>query len=97
MISPAPARRRLSLRTGRSWSGRIGLGLVAAVVLVALVGPLFAPHSPSELLGVPYQHPSGHPLLGTDFLGRDVLSRVLWGGRTVIALAGAATQPSTNR
>ena len=91
MISPAPARRRLSFRAGRSWSGRIGLGLAAAVVLVAVVGPLFAPHSPSELLGAPYQHPSGHPPLGTDFLGRDVLSRVLWGGRTVIALAGAAT------
>ena len=35
--------------------------------------------------------PSSHPLLGTDFLARDVFSRVLWGGRTVIALAGAAT------
>ena len=91
MSSPAPVRRRLSFRVGRSWSGRIGLGLAAAVVLVAVVGPLFAPHSPSELLGAPYQHPSGHPPLGTDFLGRDVLSRVIWGGRTVIALAGAAT------
>ncbi|MGH3156781.1 MAG: histidine kinase, partial [Streptosporangiaceae bacterium] len=46
---------------------------------------------PSELLGQPYQHPGSHFLLGTDFLSRDVLSRVLWGGRTVIGLAGAAT------
>jgi peptide/nickel transport system permease protein len=91
MISPAPARRRLSFRVGRSWSGRIGLALGATVVLIALVGPLFAPYSPSELLGAPYQHPGSHPLLGTDFLARDVFSRVLWGGRTVIALAGAAT------
>ena len=91
MISPAPARRRLNFRVGRSWSGRIGLGLGAIVILIAVVGPLFAPYSPSELLGAPYQHPTSHPLLGTDFLARDVFSRVLWGGRTVIVLAGAAT------
>jgi peptide/nickel transport system permease protein len=91
MSSPAPVRRRLSFRVGRSWSGRIGLALGAVVILIALAGPLFAPYSPSELLGAPYQHPSSHLLLGTDFLARDVFSRVLWGGRTVIALAGAAT------
>ena len=67
MMSPAPAR-GVELPVGRSWSGRIGLALGAAVVLIALVGPLFAPYSPSELLGAPYQHPSSHPLLGTDFL-----------------------------
>jgi peptide/nickel transport system permease protein len=89
--SSSPVARRLSFRVARSWSGRIGLALGGAVILVALAGPLFAPHSPSELLGAPYQHASANSLLGTDFLARDVLSRVLWGGRTVIALAGAAT------
>jgi peptide/nickel transport system permease protein len=91
VIPSTPATRRLSFRVGRSWSGRVGLALGATVILVALIGPLFAPYSPSELLGQPYQHPNGHSLLGTDFLARDVLSRVLWGGRTVIVLAGAAT------
>jgi ABC-type dipeptide/oligopeptide/nickel transport system permease subunit len=36
-------------------------------------------------------HPSGHALLGTDFLGRDVFSRLCCGGRTVVILAGGAT------
>lgn len=91
MTAATPATRRPRFGIARTWPGRIGLALGATVVLVALVGPLFAPHSPSELLGQPYQHPGSHSLLGTDFLSRDVLSRLLWGGRTVIGLAGAAT------
>jgi peptide/nickel transport system permease protein len=40
---------------------------------------------------VPLTGPDDGQPLGTDFLGRDVLSRVLWGGRSVLVLAGAAT------
>jgi ABC-type dipeptide/oligopeptide/nickel transport system permease subunit len=61
------------------------------VVLIALLGPLVAPHGPADLVAAPYQAPSHQYPLGTDFLGRDVLSRVLWGGRSVIGIAGAAT------
>jgi peptide/nickel transport system permease protein len=75
----------------QSWSGRFGLALGGAVLLIAIVGPAFAPHSPAALVGSAYQGPSSLFPLGTDFLGRDVLSRVLWGGRTVIGLAAAAT------
>ena len=88
---PAPGRTAARLRFARSWSGRIGLALGGAILAIALLGPLFASHSPSELVGPPYQSPTSAFPLGTDFLGRDVLSRVLWGGRSVIALAGAAT------
>ncbi len=87
---PTPGR-TARLRFARSWSGRIGLVLGLVILAVALLGPLFAAHSPSELVGPPYQLPTSAFPLGTDFLGRDVLSRVLWGGRSVIALAGAAT------
>lgn len=65
--------------------------LIGLLLLLAIVGPAFAPHSSSQTIGAPYAGPSGHALLGTDFLGRDVLSRVLDGGRTVIGLAAAAT------
>jgi ABC-type dipeptide/oligopeptide/nickel transport system permease subunit len=61
------------------------------VLLIVVLGPAFAPHSPYATIGAPYSPPSSNALLGTDFLGRDVLSRVLYGGRTVIALALAAT------
>jgi peptide/nickel transport system permease protein len=51
---------------------------------------LFAPHAPNDLVGAPYQAPSGNALLGTDYLGEDVLSRVLWGGRNLLWMAVAA-------
>src|SRR5262249_53546630 len=76
-----------SLRFGRT---RLGLALTVAVLLVALAGPLFAPHSPTAFVGVPYGPPMHGALLGTDNLGRDVLSRVLWGGQNLVWMAVAA-------
>jgi ABC-type dipeptide/oligopeptide/nickel transport system permease subunit len=76
------------LRTG---SGVVGLVVAFGVVALALVGPFFAPHAPDETIGLPGMPASRAALLGTDFLGRDVLSRVLWGGRSVLALATIAT------
>src|SRR5439155_6535550 len=70
---------------------RLGLILTGLVVLVALIGPLFAPHSPSAFVGRPFTGPSSTAPLGTDYLGQDVLSRVLWGGRSVLWMAFAAT------
>jgi peptide/nickel transport system permease protein len=76
-----------SLRYGRT---QVGLVLLALIVLGALVGPLAAPHAPDALVGLPLQSPSGAHLLGTDALGHDVLSRVLWGGRSVVWMSFAA-------
>jgi peptide/nickel transport system permease protein len=72
------------------WRTRVGLALVLTTVVIAIFGPLFAPHSPSALVGPPYQGPSANALLGTDYLGEDVLSRVLWGGRSVLWMSFAA-------
>ncbi|AQA02188.1 hypothetical protein BVC93_06815 [Mycobacterium sp. MS1601] len=69
------------------------LMLVALGVLVAL-GPMLAPYSPTEAHGMPFQTPSARHLLGTDFVGRDVLSRVLHGGHRLIVLAATALTAS---
>ena len=69
----------------------MGIGLVFLVVATAFFGPFFAPHAPTAFAGIPYAHPSSSTLLGTDSLGRDVLSRFLWGGRSILGLAIAAT------
>jgi peptide/nickel transport system permease protein len=61
------------------------------ILLVAFFGFLFAPHSPTEIVGLPLQKPSAAHWLGTDALGRDVLSRYLDGGRTLVIVAFAAT------
>jgi peptide/nickel transport system permease protein len=79
------------LRFVRTPAGLVGTVLLAAVVGIALLGPFFAPYAPDEPVGVPFSGPAEGTPFGTDFLGRDVLSRVLWGGRSVLALAGLAT------
>jgi peptide/nickel transport system permease protein len=90
-----PQRRRrpatlLLLRGWSLWRVRIGVGLLAFIVALVIFGPLLAPHSPSEFVGTSFQSPSSRTLFGTDYLGRDVLSRLLWGGRTVLGLSLAA-------
>jgi len=62
-----------------SW---IGASLAIVVTLIAIAVPLLAPHDPLIPVGMPLQGPgkSGF-LLGSDSIGRDILSRVLYGGR----------------
>jgi peptide/nickel transport system permease protein len=93
LVEGAPGRARFALlrdalRLGRT---RVGLAIVTVLVLVALAGPLVAPYSPTEFVGIPNSPPSGDAIFGTDALGRDVFSRFLYGGRTVLWLSAAAT------
>ncbi len=74
-----------------SSGGRIGLGLAAAMVAVIALGPSMAPYSPTQIgLGLPNAPPSSAFLFGTDELGRDILSRFLFGGRSVVLMPLAA-------
>jgi peptide/nickel transport system permease protein len=65
--------------------------LLGLIVLIAVVGPYVAPHSPNSFVGPPYHAPNADALFGTDYLGRDVLSRFLSGGRLILLVALAAT------
>jgi len=78
-------------RSLRLWRTRIGVALVGLIVLLAIVGPYLAPYGPSTPVGVPNSNPSGKAVLGTDYLGQDVLSRVLYGGRSILVMAVIAT------
>jgi peptide/nickel transport system permease protein len=75
----------------RTPRGATGLALASLIVLVAIIGPSVAPHSPDALVTTAFAKPSGRFLLGGDFLGRDVLSRVLDGGWILLLMAAAAT------
>lgn len=78
-------------RTRRTASLLVGLTLVALNVVVALTAPLYVPYSPTTPNALDaVQGPSGNHLLGTDQLGRDVLSRVLYGGRYALAISVSA-------
>jgi peptide/nickel transport system permease protein len=73
------------------WRTRIGLALLAIVVGVALLGPLFAPHGETEGVGTPNKAKVDGLLFGTDKLGQDVWTRFLLGGRSILILAVVAT------
>jgi peptide/nickel transport system permease protein len=98
--SGSPARWRAG-RPGRSGRRlpptlRIGAVLVGLYVLVALVGLVWTPYDPLLTTSQsPYAHPSSHYLLGTDVLGRDVLSRLMHGAREVLLLSLLSTAVST--
>src|SRR5437763_1027956 len=77
-----------AVRTPR---GAAGLCLAAVVAGIAAAGPFVAPHAPAALLTVPFAKPSAHFPLGADFLGRDVLSRMLAGGWQLLLMAATAT------
>ncbi|WJV48794.1 dipeptide/oligopeptide/nickel ABC transporter permease/ATP-binding protein [Streptomyces flavofungini] len=72
---------------------RICLGVVAVVVLVALFAPLIAPHDPldQQTLVDGTGHPSAEHWMGQDSLGRDILSRLMYGARWSLAIGLGAT------
>lgn len=69
---------------------RVGVGILIAVVLVAILAPVLAPYSPDALHSSLMQGPSGRFLLGTDELGRDVLSRVIYGTQNSLEIGFSA-------
>jgi len=70
---------------------RVGLVLFGLIIALAALGPVVSPHTASEFVGGPFQGPTKDAVLGTDNLGRDVLSRVLHGGWSVLSLSISAT------
>jgi peptide/nickel transport system permease protein len=78
-------------RLTQTLAGKVGVGILLFVLAVAIFGPLVSPHDTTTPIGPPGDPPSGSALLGTDYLGRDVLSRVLHGGLSVIWIGSAAT------
>lgn len=84
----APRKRRFSLSVG----GVIGLLIVCFWALMAFIGPLIAPHDANTLIGDDFFGPLSREFpLGTDYLGRDILSRLLYGAPYTIGLALLAT------
>ncbi len=68
----------------------IGVLLVVLHLVVAIGAPWVAPYAPTSLLDAPLEPPSATYWLGTDDLGRDAFSRLLWGGRVAMLVAFAA-------
>lgn len=75
------------LRIMKSKTSFIGLLIIALLLITALFAPLIAPHDPAAQSIVDrYQPPSGKHILGTDELGRDIFSRIVYGTRISIQI-----------
>ena len=78
-------------RLARQRAGAVGGLVVGGLTSVAILAPQLAPHGPAVTAFDPYVAPGLLFTLGTDHLGRDVLSRIVWGARWSLFIALAAT------
>ena len=76
-------------RPGRRLAG-MGLAILFLFSAVAVLAPALAPHDPRALSGDPLRPPSADHPLGTNDIGQDVASEVIWGARTSLVVAVAA-------
>jgi peptide/nickel transport system permease protein len=103
-VSPPAASRRPARRWWRpvsrladSTPATVGAALILAWLVLAALAPLLAPYAPNanDLAALAHATPSRAHWLGTDHLGRDLLSRILWGARPVLVIAPLAVLGAT--
>ena len=100
-LPDAPPKRKIKL----SWAGKAGIVVLIFWAIIVVIGPTISPYHEGDILDdelfvVPggdeypdtdFQPPSKLVWLGTDYLGRDTLSRILFGARTTIGISFIAT------
>jgi peptide/nickel transport system permease protein len=97
---PAPIRRRgMATRLWRNLrkapaSAWFGLIVITIYVVTSILAPLLAPYSETELVGGAFEPWGGQFVLGTDQLGRDMLSRMIYGARNTVGIAFLTTMLS---
>lgn len=72
-------------------SALVGLGIILAYALAALLAPALAPYGEREIVGAQFESWSAAHPLGTDSVGRDMLSRLIFGARNTVSLAVVTT------
>jgi len=70
----------------RNKGAGIGAVIVLGWIALAIAAPMFSPHDPIEVIGRSRQRPAPGHVLGTDLLGRDVLSRIVYGSRISLGI-----------
>ena len=86
MLTPRRLARAFTELTA-SRSAAVGVVIILFWIFVAVAAPLIAPYGPTEMHDARLEAPSLQHWLGTDHLARDVMSRLFWGTRVVVALA----------
>ena len=70
--------------------GVTGLVIIGVFAAIAVLAPVLAPYEPDVRSGLPFERPGRHHLLGTDDVGYDLLSELLWGARVSLGVGVAA-------
>ena len=78
---------RLKVFSKASWSAKAGMIIILVYISAAVLAPLLAPYGETEVVGEVWEPFGGATLLGTDQLGRDLLTRLLYGARNTISIA----------
>jgi len=73
------------------WSARVGMFMVLINISAAILAPVICPYSETEVVGDVWLTPNKDNLLGTDHLGRDMFTRLVYGARNTIAIAFVTT------
>ena len=90
MVTAAPPRQAPVVR-GMPLTASLGILIVMTYILVAVFAPVIAPYSEREIVGPEYMQWSSEFWLGTDNLGRDMFSRMIYGARNTVGIAFATT------
>ena len=84
--------REFCCRAVKSFSAKLGVFLLLAIFLICFIGPFFSPYGVNDMdLMRMYEGPSREHLLGCDGMGRDLLTRLMYGGRYSLALGICAS------
>ena len=93
-LPDAPPKKRLKL----SWTGKIGVAIVAFWVVMVIIGPSIAPFHEADIIAddsylppMSFTEDEGTHVLGSDYLERDILSRIIWGARMTVGISFLAT------
>ncbi len=81
----------MTMRARPPITAMLGLLIVGSFILLAIIGPYVAPHPEAATVGETWSSPSADFLLGTDNLGRDIFSRLIYGARMTIGIALVCT------
>ncbi|MAD94682.1 MAG: ABC transporter permease [Rhodobacteraceae bacterium] len=73
------------------WSARFGMLVILAYAVVGVFAPVLAPHGEAEVFAEPYAPWSSKFIFGTDQIGRDIFSRMIFGARNTVGIAVATT------
>jgi len=81
-------------KKGTEYFALIGFIIILSIILMAIFAPFIAPYNPIKKVGGILEEPNGRFILGTDGLGRDIFSRIIFGARTAISVTFLAVSIS---